>query len=108
DTGAFSENRYFDVSVEYAKGAPEDILIRVSVTNHGPERAELHLLPTVWFRNTWSRGSENVHRPVLREANGAIRLEHDELGERLLQCDGDPELLFTENETNVQRLFGAP
>ena len=107
DTGVFSENRYFDVSVEYAKGAPDDILIRISVTNHGPERAELHLLPTVWFRNTWSWESESGQRPVLREMDGAIELEHHELGQRLLECDGRPELLFTENESNLQRLFGA-
>jgi hypothetical protein len=107
DTGVFSDNRYFDVSVEYAKGAPDDILVRITVTNHGPERAELHLLPTVWFRNTWSWGGESVHHPVLRELNGAIELEHDELGRRLLECDGRPEMLFTENETNLQRLFGV-
>jgi hypothetical protein len=107
DTGVFSDNRYFDVSVEYGKGAPDDILIRITVTNHGPERAELHLLPTVWFRNTWSWESETGQRPVLRELNGAIELEHHELGRRLLECDGRPELLFTENETNLQRLFGA-
>ena len=81
--------------------------MRITVTNHGPERAELHLLPTVWFRNTWSWGSESGQRPVLRELNGAIELEHHELGQRLLECDGRPELLFTENETNLQRLFGA-
>ena len=86
---------------------PDDILIRITVTNHGPEHAELHLLPTVWFRNTWSWGSESGQRPVLRELNGAIELEHHELGQRLLECDGRPELLFTENETNLQRLFGA-
>ena len=108
DTGVFSDNRYFDVSVEYAKNAPEDILVRLTVMNRGPERAEIHLLPTVWFRNTWSWGSEDARRPVLREVNGAIELEHPDLGQLRLQCDGSPELLFTENETNFQRLFGAP
>jgi hypothetical protein len=108
DTGVFSDNRYFDVSVEYAKNAPEDILVRLTVMNHGPERAEIHLLPTVWFRNTWSWGSEDARRPALHEGNGAIELEHPALGRRRLQCDGSPELLFTENETNFQRLFGAP
>ena len=107
DTDVFSDNRYFDVSVEYAKGTPDDILIRITVTNHGPERAELYLLPTVWFRNTWSWGSESGQRPVLREMNGAIELAHHELGPRVLECDGRPELLFTENESNLQRLFGA-
>ena len=108
DTGVFSDNRYFDVLVEYAKNAPEDLLVRITVTNHGPERAEIHLLPTVWFRNTWSWVGANGLRPVLREVKGAIELEHRELGRRRLQCDGGPEFLFTENETNLQRLFGVP
>jgi hypothetical protein len=108
DTGVFAENRYFDVSVEYAKNAPDDILARITVTNHGPERAQLQLLPTVWFRNTWAWGDESGKRPVLHGANGTIELEHPDLGRRRLHCDGSPELLFTENETNLQRLFGAP
>jgi Mannosylglycerate hydrolase MGH1-like glycoside hydrolase domain/Glycosyl hydrolase family 63 C-terminal domain len=108
DTGVFSDNRYFDVSVEYAKGAPEDILVRITVTNHGPERAGIDLLPTVWFRNTWSWGGESAQRPSLRDRNGAIELEHHALGTRQLQCDGGPELLFTENETNLERLYGVP
>jgi hypothetical protein len=107
DAGAFSESRYFDVVVEYAKGSPEDILVRISVTNHGPERADLHLLPTVWFRNTWSWGAAVGTRPALREEDGAIVLEHPNLEYRRLQCEGAPELLFTENETNFQRLFGV-
>src|SRR5204863_6448778 len=74
DTGVFAENRYFDVSVEYAKNSPEEILVRISVTNHGSARAELHLLPTVWFRNTWSWGSDKPVRPALRAENGAIEL----------------------------------
>ncbi len=108
DTGVFSENRYFDVVVEYAKGSPEEILVRIAVTNHGPERAHLDVLPTVWFRNTWSWGNEDGPRPELHEAGGAIELEHPELGRRRLECEGNRELLFTENETNLQRLFGAP
>src|SRR5438477_9808857 len=72
DTGVFSDNRYFDISVEYAKDDPEDILVRITVTNHSPERADLHLLPTVWFRNTWSWGGEGGQRTATREANGAI------------------------------------
>jgi hypothetical protein len=107
DTGVFAENRYFDVVVEYAKGSPEDILVRISVTNHGPERADIHLLPTIWFRNTWSWGHDTGARPVLREEEGAIALEHPNLGRRWLQCEGTPELLFTENETNSQRLFSV-
>lgn len=107
DTGVFAENRYFDVTVEYAKNDPEDILIRISVTNRGPERSTIDLLPTVWFRNTWSWGEQNGSRPVLREAGG-IELEHPEMGRHRLECEGDPELLFTENESNLERLFGAP
>ncbi len=108
DTGVFSENRYFDVAVEYAKASPEDILARVSVTNHGPERAEIHLLPTVWFRNTWSWGNDQHTRPVLWKAGNGIELQHYYMGRRRLECEGEPELLFTENETNLHRLFGAP
>jgi hypothetical protein len=108
DTGVFSEGRYFDVSVEYAKNDPEDMLMRIAVTNRGPDRAEIHLLPTVWFRNTWSWGNENEPRPALREANGMIELEHCRLGRRWLKCEGKSELLFTENETNFERLFRVP
>jgi hypothetical protein len=108
DTGVFAENRYFDVQVEYAKASPEEILIRISVTNQGPDTAALEVLPTVWFRNTWSWGNEVEPRPSLREADGAIELEHPQLGRRCLECADATELLFTENETNVQRLFGVP
>jgi hypothetical protein len=107
DTGVFAENRYFDVLVEYAKDSPEDILVRISVTNHGPERAEIHLLPTIWFRNTWSWGNSSAGRPVLREENGAIELDVPELGRRYLHLEGRPEPLFTEDATNFQRLFGV-
>jgi hypothetical protein len=107
DTGVFEEDRYFDVFVEYAKGGPDDILIRITAHNHGPEAARLHLLPTLWFRNTWS-WKEGVPKPSLREAEGAIRASHPELGDYTLYCDGAPELLFTENESNLQRLWGQP
>jgi hypothetical protein len=107
DTGVFDANRYFDVAVEYAKESPEELLVRISVTNHGPETASLDLLPTVWFRNTWSWGNDGGSRPVLRQAGDAVELEHDQLGRRRLDCEGKPELLFTENETNYERLFGA-
>jgi hypothetical protein len=115
DTGVFDEDRYFDVFVEYAKANVEDILIRISATNRGHEQAELHLLPTIWFRNRWSWGYGEA-RPVLRkgakraedETNAAlIELEHETYGRRLLYCEGAPALLFTENETNNQRLFGV-
>jgi len=101
DTGVFEQDRYFDVFVEHAKASPEDILIQITVTNRGPEPATLQVLPTLWFRNTWSWGRE-VHRPVLRQpVAGVIAASHSELGERLLSCEGSPTLLFTENETNA-------
>jgi hypothetical protein len=108
DTGVFDDDRYFDVFVEYAKDGPEDVCVRVSVHNRGPEAARLRVLPTLWFRNTWSWG-EDDHKPSLREAGpGTIQASHQELGEYWLHCDGAPELLFTENESNAQRLWGQP
>jgi hypothetical protein len=112
DTGIFEGDRYFDVFVEYAKADIEDILIKVTVTNRGPEVARLHLLPTVWFRNTWSWGKAAA-RPNLRAIAGAaglrtIELNHPDCGKHWLYCEGSPELLFTENETNNHRIFGAP
>src|SRR5947208_3751110 len=94
DTGVFDDHRYFDVTVEYAKASPEDILARISVTNRGPEAAPIHLLPTVWFRNTWSWGNDEGPPPWLYEADGAIDLEHYQLGRRRLEFEGAPELLF--------------
>ena len=106
DTGVFDTDRYFDVFVEYAKAEPEDILIKVSVHNRGPESAKLHLLPTLWFRNTWS-WSNDADKPSIRQvADGAILASHPTLGNRVLNCDGRPELLFTENESNATRLWG--
>jgi len=108
DTGVFADDRYFDVFVEYAKAAPEDMLIRVTVHNRGPEAARLRLLPTLWFRNTWSWGQDG-RKPALRAAGPSIiHARHEQLGEYWLQCDGKPELLFTENESNAQRLWGQP
>jgi hypothetical protein len=108
DTGLFDDDRYFDVFIEYAKDGPDDVLIRITVHNRGPETARLRVLPTLWFRNTWSWG-EDSRKPLLREeAPSAIRASHDDLGEYRLYCDGNPELLFTENETNGQRLWGKP
>ncbi len=106
DTGIFDDNRYFDVFVEYAKEGPEDVLVRITVHNRGPEAARLRVLPTLWFRNTWSWGRDD-RKPSLREAGpGAIQASHHELGEYWLYCDGRPELLFTENESNAGRLWG--
>jgi hypothetical protein len=108
DTGVFDDDRYFDVFVEYAKAEPEDVLVRITVHNRGPEAARLHVLPTVWFRNTWSWGLDD-RKPSLRQASaGTIQLTHDELGTYSLLCDGAPELLFTENESNARRLWGQP
>ena len=108
DTGAFDADRYFDVFVEYAKADPEDLLIRFTVYNRGPEKAELHLLPTLWFRNTWSWG-EGAAKPTLGLIKaGTIQASHGELEPQTLQCEGSPELLFTENESNAARLWGQP
>jgi hypothetical protein len=111
DTGVFSDNRYFDVSVEYAKASPEDILIRITIENRGPEAATLHVLPTLWFRNVWA-WSPQTPKPSLRQVKSckgtrAVAAAHAELGERWLYVDGDVPLLFTENETNTERLFGT-
>ncbi len=113
DTGLFDGDRYFDVFVEYAKHTPEDILVKISVWNRGPEPASLHILPTLWFRNTWSWAEGVVVRPSLRRTadTGAVSVvaaSHPELGERFLYCEGDVPLLFTENETNSERIFGTP
>jgi Glycosyl hydrolase family 63 C-terminal domain len=107
DTGVFNESRYFDVFIEYAKAAPDDILIRVEVFNRGPESAELHLLPTVWFRNRWSWGYTD-ERPELHRGSGGIEMDEPYYGRRWLYATGDPELLFTENESNTPRLWGTP
>jgi hypothetical protein len=112
DTGIFDDDRYFDVVVEYAKAEPDDILMQVTAYNRGPDTATLHLLPTLWFRNTWSWG-DDVAKPVIEGASdvpdaAAARASHAELGQWVLRADASAELLFCENETNNQRLFGAP
>jgi hypothetical protein len=109
DTGVFEENRYFDVAAEYAKASPDDVLIRITLSNRGPSAADLIVLPTLWFRNTWSWGREGEgywRKPKLaRIGPGLIETEHASLGRYVLAADGDPDLLFTENETNAARLF---
>ena len=106
DTGVFADGRYFDVEVEYAKAEPDDILIRIHVINRGPDQAVIDVLPTIWFRNTWS-WSESVARPQLaRVDERTIVLDDPVCGRRWLHCESEPTLLFTENETNTQRLFG--
>ncbi|HSE95887.1 MAG TPA: glucosidase [Methylomirabilota bacterium] len=111
DTGVFDEDRYFDVVVEFAKASPDDLLIRLSATNRGPDAAPLHLLPTLWCRNTWA-WNYGVERPRIRTGEGrpghrVLVAEHPELpGPVELSCEGEPALLFTENETNFRRLYG--
>ena len=109
DTGIFEDHRYFDVFTEYAKAGPEDICIRITAANRGPDEATLHLLPTVWFRNTWS-WDPNAKRPFMHRGGGAravIELEEPLYGKRRLIFEGDVPLLFTENETNTVRIFHA-
>ncbi|MFJ8822543.1 MGH1-like glycoside hydrolase domain-containing protein [Streptomyces sp. NPDC102467] len=115
DTGVFDENRYFDVTVEYAKAAHDEILMRITVDNRGPEEATLHVLPTLWFRNTWSWGDhpDRDARPRLRAVDSprstvTVRADHPELGSYDLRCAGGVPLLFTENETHHERLFHTP
>ena len=120
DTGIFGENRYFDVTTEYAKANAEDILVKITVANRGPLDATLSVLPTIWFRNTWSWGHD-PYRPSLAAAGklsvpqeygipgaAVIEIDHRTLGKRWLLCEGEPELLFTENDTNTQHLFSTP
>ena len=109
DTGIFDENKYWDVTVEYAKASPDDILIQITAANRGPEAATLELLPTLWFRNCWAWGYDNPPARMKKHGGQATVIEaaaHD-LGLRYLLCEGRPELLFTENETNARRLYGA-
>jgi hypothetical protein len=112
DSGVFDQNRYFDVFVEYAKESPEDIWIQISIHNRGPEPAKLHVLPTLWFRNQWSWHG-HPDRPALQQLartkeRSVVKAMDAKLGERYLYCDGDASLLFTENETNTQRIFKCP
>jgi hypothetical protein len=100
DTGVFDDGRYWEITADYSKASPEDVLVRVQVRNAGPERATLDVLPTLWYRNTWSWGLGNA-KPELSFELGAI------VGTKTLSCDGAPEALFCENETNFERLFGA-
>ena len=117
DTGVFNDNRYFDVFMEYAKAAPEDILIKITVWNRGPEEAQLDLLPTMWFRNIWSFGGKHGHPKLWRIKNysvgdrpaaAVVAAQESRYGTRWLLAEGAPEMLFTENETNFQRVFNFP
>ena len=106
DTGIFDEDRYWDLTADYAKAAPDDICIRLSVRNAGPEEATLHVLPTVWFRNTWSWGRDD-RKPTLSAKDGTIVTEHADLGRMVLTGDGRPTALACENESNAERLWGT-
>ena len=108
DTGVFDESRYFDVLVEYAKVEADDLLIRISVSNRGPEAASIEVLPTLWFRNTWSWGRDDRRPSIRAHGSDGLIATHWQLGEYALACPGADELLFTENETNTERLFEAP
>ena len=109
DTGIFDENRYFDVFVEYAKADVEDILIMITVANRGPDDAKINVLPTVWFRNRWTWDGTNAECELLSaEDENIIQINEPSLGKCWLYCDGSPEMLFTENETNTERLYGSP
>src|SRR5262250_3141538 len=111
DTGVFEDNRYFDVVIEYAKAAAQDVLIRITVDNRGAEEAQLHLLPTLWCRSTWS-WTPGAIKPVMAAFNEGgtpvIYAAHPDIGNYYLLCDEASELLFTENETNNMRIFGMP
>src|SRR5438132_787809 len=114
DTGIFDVNRYFDVFVEYAKAGPEDILIRITAANRGPDSAEIHLLPTLWFRNDWAtwiaESNRAAEKPNLRQiaaaaGTSAVAATHSVVGDFVLSCEGEVPLLFTDNTTNHERLF---
>ena len=112
DTAVFDDNRYWDVFAEYAKASPDDVLLRITVANRGPDDAELHVLPTLWFRNTWRWGRTGEGywpEPVIeRSGTSGVRAVHESLGEWRCEADADPCWLFTDNESNAQRLWGTP
>jgi hypothetical protein len=114
DTGVFNDDRYFDVLVEYAKSSPEDILVQITAINRGPDAAKLHMLPTLWFRNDWAKWiAKPSKRPEIKqitlpEGVTAVSAEHEVPGSYHLYCEGDVQLLFTDNETNYERVFGTP
>src|ERR1035437_7045825 len=108
DTGIFDDDRYFDVFVEYAKAGPEDILMRVTVHNRGPEDAAIHLLPQLWFRNTWSWNLNSTKPEISLTNRGVVIEKHPELGDYNFYSDGNPETLFCDNETNIRRHGGQP
>jgi hypothetical protein len=112
DTGIFDEDRYFDITVEYAKASPEDICIEIAATNRGPDAAQLHLLPTLWFRNTWSWTGEPMRPAIMWSrddpAYSVLKADHERLGTRWMHVAPAKALLFTENDTNQQRILNVP
>jgi hypothetical protein len=113
DTGIFDQDRYFDVFVEYAKVAPEDVLVQISVCNRGPDPSRVHILPTLWFRNTWTwRPGSTMpalnRMPAAQPGVSAVAARHSTLGRYYWYCEGDAPVLFTNNETNNERIFGRP
>ena len=106
DTGVFDDNRYFDVEIEYAKADADDILMQVTVHNRAPEPASLHVLPQLWARNIWSWQPDSMKPRLLARGRNAISVDHPLLPPMRLVCEGQPEFLFCENETNVRRLWG--
>src|SRR6202049_1083895 len=105
DTGVFDGDRYWEITADYAKADPEDVLVRISIRNAGPETAEIDVLPTLWFRNTWAWGYDD-RVPTIRVQGGGMVAEHFDLGRRTLHSDGAPEFVFCDNETNAERLWG--
>lgn len=108
DTGIFDDNRYFDVFVEYAKADPEDLLIQITIHNRGPEPSSLHVLPHIWYRNTWSWGYDDYKPDMYLDDEGCIKINHRDIGTYYLMNDGECSALFCENETNTQRLYNSP
>src|SRR5450432_3711948 len=106
DTGIFDDDRYFDVFIEYAKAAPEDLLMRVTVHNRGPDAAEIHLLPQLWFRNTWSWKLDSNKPDISRTNHAVLTAKHAEFSDYSFFSDGKPEILFCDNETNARRHDG--
>jgi hypothetical protein len=108
DTGIFEGDRYFDIVIEYAKADESDILVKITVHNRGPEKASLHVLPHLWFRNTWSWGYDNTKPEMYRDDDGVIKISHPKFDDYYLFAEGKPEALFCENETNTERLYNHP
>ncbi|HET9487148.1 MAG TPA: glucosidase [Chryseosolibacter sp.] len=108
DTGIFHDNKYFDIFIEYAKASPDDLAVKITIHNRGPEKATLHLLPQLWFRNTWAWGYHSYKPEMFRDGKGVIKVDDERLGDYYLYSEGDPDTLFCENETNTGRLYSHP